>query len=463
MKKLLFFLSFIFIHSFSYSQIIFPLGKGTTDSPYQYGGEIRTLFTDTIDNILYAGGDFTYAGSKACWGIAKWDGTKWDSLGSGMKDPNSIQLSSHVRNIVRYKNEIYVTGNFRDIGSKKISGLARWNGTEWNNVGGPLKKQGQSDIVTASALEVYNGELYVSGQFDTIGTTRCNKIAKWDGVSWTNLGLNYHNNCSKDDITDLIFYNNELYAAGNINCFPINEPISKMVGNQWIDVGLGIYGDSWVNEFTIYQNNLYVAGYFFTQASNTDNSLLYINGTNYYPTAGGVLPSNCDDIFEYKEDLYVCGQITSAGFQSASSIAKWNGSQWTNLGFNVLKVNNPGTISAFERYNDKLIVAGHISSINGTFVNNIAMIDFNPVGFQLSQQNKNLKVFPNPASEVFNIQLDKSEQKGKVCLYNQIGQQVYLQSYGSLQSIAVNNFAKGIYVVEVETEKGVMRQKVVIE
>ena len=438
-----------------FSQTISTLGIGS-------GGpnpSIRTVYVDSIDNYLYIGGDFKLAGGKFCWGIARWNGTQWDSLGLGMKPVPPSNMFTHIKKIVRYKNEIYVTGNFRDIGGKKISGLARWNGTDWNNVGGKLKRLGQTDLVVGYTMEVYNNELYVTGNFDTIGTTRCTRIAKWDGLNWTNLGDGHHPTCYQDGITAMTHYQGELYVAGNINCSFQPEPISKLVGNTWVDVGPGLFGGGWINEMKEFQGKLYIAGYFSSQSGNIDNNLISTDGISYFGTAGGVMPSNCLAVQEHKGELYAGGQIDFAGSQAIKRIGKWNGFQWLP---SLIDIGN-GTINAMENYNGKLVLVGGINNVNGINVNNIALIDFSTVGFLVIQEDNNLTIFPNPTSQLLNIKIKKGIQEGSVKFYNQLGQLVYTQSEGVFKTIDVSTFAKGVYFAEVRQEDKVMRQKVVVE
>ena len=448
----------------SYSQTILPFGLGISDTSAISLGPVRCVFVDTITNELYAGGGFEYAGNKKCNGIARWDGTDWFPLGTGILDTIPNSSLGNLTDIIRYKNDIYIAGFMTIAGGKEATGIARWDGNNWHSVG-RFKSTGANLQGVVFSMEVFNNELYVVGGFDTINNIISDGVAKWDGQNWTDLSQGIPTDCYGDGIVALLHFNNELYIGGNFNFFGGGEKLLKRVGNTWIQVGSTITGDGILERLKIYQNKLYVSGYFSSLSGNADNNMIYLDNNVFQSTAGGVLPSNCEDMFEHQGELYVSGAINIAGYQPIVGIAKWNGSQWLNAHItSVEETFSPnGTISRMAEYNGNLVVSGSFSNINGVSVNNIAMIDFSTVGFQLNQQNKNLKVFPNPASEVFNIQLDKSEQKGKVCLYNQIGQQVYLQSYGSLQSIAVTNFAKGIYVVEVETEKGVMRQKVVIE
>jgi hypothetical protein len=64
---------------------------------------------------LYAGGGFTTAGGNAANNIAKWDGTGWSSLGSGM--------NGYVSALAVSGSTLYAGGGFTTAGGK-VSGYA---------------------------------------------------------------------------------------------------------------------------------------------------------------------------------------------------------------------------------------------------------------------------------------------------------------------------------------------------
>jgi hypothetical protein len=66
---------------------------------------------------LYAGGGFTMAGGVAATNIAKWDGTNWSALGSGMNHGVSALAVSG--------NELYAGGSFTTAGGKVSAYLAK--------------------------------------------------------------------------------------------------------------------------------------------------------------------------------------------------------------------------------------------------------------------------------------------------------------------------------------------------
>ncbi len=73
----------------------------------------------TMGNNLYAGGSFTNMGGVPASRIAKWNGSNWSALGSG--------LSGSVQSLVALGSNLYVGGNFRLAGGKSASYIARWN------------------------------------------------------------------------------------------------------------------------------------------------------------------------------------------------------------------------------------------------------------------------------------------------------------------------------------------------
>ncbi len=449
------------------AQTITAFGSGTTDTALSGQGVIRVAYVDPITNDLYAGGDFEFAGGKRCYGIARWNGTEWFPLGGGLVDSLGY-FYYHVQDIKRLNNEIYIGGNFNFVDGVNSPGISRYNGNTWQKVGDSLKARG-GPYGTIIRMEVFNNELYVVGLFDSIGTLKSKSIAKWDGINWNDMSNGFPtSNCYVDRYMNTVkAFNNELYVGGNMNCSPNEEYLLKRVGNSWVQVGQPFNGDVWLNYLTEFQNKLYVGGYFFAQNGNVDNGLVYIDNNITMPTAGGVLPSNCDVMQAHRGELYVAGQIDNAGSQPINRIGKWDGTQWLNTGLSVTdsnRLSDPrGTILSMTEYNGKLLVAGSFTHINNTPANNIALIEFPKVGINENKDDKNLTIFPNPTSNLLNIQLEKGLQEGSIKLYNQLGQVVYSQTKGVFQPIDVSTFAKGVYFAEVKQEDKVMRQKVVVE
>ena len=77
--------------------------------------------------------------------------------------------------------DIYIGGNFTTLGSEPIAYLARWDGSNWSSAG-----SGVNGPVYALATDG-NFNLYVGGPFNQAGGVSANNIAKWDGNNWSTL------------------------------------------------------------------------------------------------------------------------------------------------------------------------------------------------------------------------------------------------------------------------------------
>ena len=122
---------------------------------------------------LVVGGEFTIAGDVIAHHIARWDGTNWQPLGTGMND--------HVLALTVYNGELIAGGQFSTAGGVSAHGIARWSGTSWQPLGTGVNG-------TVRALAVYNGVVIAGGLFSTAGGVSAICIACWDGTTWQTLG-----------------------------------------------------------------------------------------------------------------------------------------------------------------------------------------------------------------------------------------------------------------------------------
>src|SRR6185436_14123382 len=97
------------------------------------GMDIYVPFVSFVNSLavsgsdLYAGGIFTMAGGTAATNIAKWNGSSWSALGSG--------LNGHVYALAVLGGELYVGGYFTMAGGSAANYIAKWNGSTWSALG----------------------------------------------------------------------------------------------------------------------------------------------------------------------------------------------------------------------------------------------------------------------------------------------------------------------------------------
>jgi hypothetical protein len=163
-------------------------------------------------NRLYIGGNF-YSGfdSTDIDDIAVYNGTEWTKIGTKWNGSNGGVLCMTV-----YKNELYVGGSFyKDLDPNAPgNGIAKWDGTKWSSLGGA--NEGYGTNCTVFSMEEHNGYLYVAGCFTTAGGLPSTGMARWDGNNWCSMG-NHFNPEVNNLISDFTWLGDTLFAVGGFN------------------------------------------------------------------------------------------------------------------------------------------------------------------------------------------------------------------------------------------------------
>lgn len=285
------------------------------------------------ENVLFAGGSFTSAGNSVTKGLAKWNGNSWTDVGGGVKyiDFFGDTLTGTIYAMDFIGNDLYIGGQFSFAGSLAVNNIAKWNGTSWSTLGTGV--DGYVKSITHSG-----NDLYVSGVFQTAGGLTVNSIAKWNGTSWSQLGSGFLDEfLSIGDVRSLTFYNGDLYAGGSFY-YADNDTaiaIAKWNGSTWSDIP-GVLADDWsygyVNNISTANNGIYVSGYFLYAGINTVNNIAKWDGSSWSALGTGMEFGSINTTHSIGNTLYIGGNFSSAGGTTASNIAKWDGTSWFALG-----------------------------------------------------------------------------------------------------------------------------------
>src|SRR5262249_26623259 len=109
------------------------------------------------DGALVVGGMFTHAGGVQVNNIAIWNGTAWAPLQLGVATLGTGQ--THVNAIARAASgDLIIGGPFWYAGGVTARGVARWNGSSWSALGTGIPGQFGSGDVFAVAV-AGNGDI----------------------------------------------------------------------------------------------------------------------------------------------------------------------------------------------------------------------------------------------------------------------------------------------------------------
>jgi len=376
----------------SWSALSGPSGTGVSDV-------VRALavYDDGNGEALYAGGYFTWAGGVRVNCIARWDGVSWSAL-SG---PSDTGVNDTVYALAAYDNgngeALYAGGWFDSAGGVVVNGIAKWDGASWSALSGPSESGVDGSVYALAMYDDGSGDaLYAGGYFTTAGGVSVIGIAKWDGVSWSDLGWNARPGVS-GGVGVLAVYDDgsgaALHAGGSFTSADgvIVNGIAKWDGTLWHvhsgPSGSGVSG--WVRELAVYDDGtgeaLYAGGFFASAGGVIVNGIAKWDGVSWSALSG---PSDTGvNILVYAlavyDDgigaaLYAGGESSSAEGVSGINLAKWDGASWSELSGLTGYVFSDA-VMALAVYDDgsgeALYVGGYFNMAGGVPANGIAKWD----------------------------------------------------------------------------------------
>ena len=287
------------------------------------GGVNSTVTATVVDasgNLYIGGGFFTIAGDAFATSIAKWDGSRWMALGSG--------LNGYVYALAVSGSNLYAAGDFTMADGTPATNVARWNGGKWSAVG-----SGLNNIVYS--LAAVGSDVYAGGFFTAAGGSTASRIAKWNGSDWSALGSGMSAGISFTAVYTLAVSGSNLYAGGNFTVaggVPAAN-VARWDGSSWSGMASGM--DDRVTALAVLGGDLYAGGWFKRANGTTVNRIAKWDGISWSALGSG-MNWRVYALVVSGGNLYAAGDFTIAGSSVANRIAKWDGSSWSALGTGVL-------------------------------------------------------------------------------------------------------------------------------
>ncbi len=287
-------------------------------------GGVRAFATDDSNN-LFVGGSFSSAGGVPSNSVARWDGTSWYPLGSGLSG-DWVEVNALV---VGPDGALYAAGHFSAAGGVAASNIARWDGLDWSPLGSGI---GGGFTYTAVFALTFgpDGSLYAGGNFNTAGGVAANLIARWDGATWYPLvnEIGGMVNALEFGSDDTLYAGGSFHTAGGV---AVNN-IARWDGTIWHDVGGGVDEEVLSLAFGP-DDSLYVGGFFFTAGDISAPGIARWDGAAWHPLGTGTDYEAIPGALEFGPTgiLYAGGYIYLTGGLEYS-VARWEGATWHPIG-----------------------------------------------------------------------------------------------------------------------------------
>jgi hypothetical protein len=310
-----------------------------------YSGAVTAISADNKGGVVI-GGSFNRVGSiQHILGVARFNGTAWEKLGGSFDDEtDSVAVDGdqiYAGGYFTLANQIWDPVTKTYTGGTSANHIARWDGTQWNALG-----TGLAGGVLRTIYPTGNGNLYAGGGFTTAGGATANRIAKWDGANWSPLMEGANNGISGGDVKALVQDpQGNLYIGG---CFSQAGgktiralTVYRASDHTYQSLGTFNSGDCVYSlKFDIPTQKLYVGGKFASVTGLPVNSLaIYDPATATWAAitengvsgvSGGVVVNNI--LIDTSGRIYITGDFHAVGNKSAGNIARWNGTSWDSLG-----------------------------------------------------------------------------------------------------------------------------------
>jgi hypothetical protein len=256
---------------------------------------------------LFVGGGFQNFADLPTNALARWDGWGASKVGTGLPEDVGVYAFAPLaapREML--PAGLYVAGDFFEAGGVQVNRLARWDGHAWHDVGGGLTSP---DAVFGFAACIFDDDgdgpgppsLYVGGQFWYAGGVPADGLARWDGQTWSQGGGGLSTgNASHPNVYSMVVYDDGRGPA------------------------------------------LHVGGSFYYAGGVAVQNIARWDGQTWEPLGGtnGGVTAAVETVCVYDEDgegpgapsLFVGGQFSYAGGKPIKRLVRWDGQEWSSVG-----------------------------------------------------------------------------------------------------------------------------------
>jgi trimeric autotransporter adhesin len=293
-----------------------PLGTGMSGASGPPLATAVHCLAVLANGDLIAGGNFALAGGVPAAAIARWNGATWSAVGS-----TSV---GWVRSIVQLPNGDLVAGGGFVTGAANPQHIARWDGSAWHALG-----SGVDSYEVRAMVVLPNGDLVAGGNFTLAGGVPVHHIARWNGSTWSPLGSGLSGGVFGTWVQSLcVLPDGDLIAGGNFTMaggVSANR-VARWNGSSWSALGSGIDTTSLQTQVyavaTLADGDLVVGGRFQRAGGVAVESLARWRSGGWMAMGAG-MNGNVEALLGLAAgDLFAAGTFTTADGIAARGVAR---------------------------------------------------------------------------------------------------------------------------------------------
>ncbi len=307
------------------------LDQGVLSSP-----GVLALYDDGTN--LFAGGQFLMAGDQNAYNIARWDGTTWHSMGTGVYLPDDPAPWGAVWSVTGDGTNVYVGGMFVQAGNVAATNIARWDGSNWYSMGdctgGSFAYTYQANLISGipRTLVMHQGSLFAGGSFGMIGGVPATNLASWDGSHWHNAG-----DVQGDFVGALDSGSGNLYVAGRFTSVAGVATANAAIwtSGSWVSLDARTPAADGITCIKRFGPLVCLGGSFGRVNGISAGNTASWNGSNWVAFGSGSGNSLDGTVYALATDgsnVYATGSFGTAGTSDAYGVAKWDGASWSSVG-----------------------------------------------------------------------------------------------------------------------------------
>ena len=318
------------------------------ETPYYAQGPAGPVYSLAIsDDQTVAAGRFYGADTVQAHNVALWTGSKWTSLGKGLRTERG-SIASVLDLASAGSGGFYAAGLFDSAGAGACRSVAHWTGAEWKCLGFSVDPLG----TPAAALAVMGNQVYAGGW-------RASGVYRWNGSGWDTLGP------VSGAVSRLKAVGTELWVGGEFSVKGDTSTLNLIRGNGSVWTGFGNKIGP-VRDFAVSGTDVFVIETFRTASRIDTQTVQHWNGSSWSRVDLDFPKFEFNRVVTDSQNVYLFG----TGLNDLRlHVFKWDGARFVSI----LAETCFGTASAVEVRGNRIVLGGQFSGIGGMRADNLAV------------------------------------------------------------------------------------------